>query len=278
MQNLRTQWVNECLKIACTPATFYSGARKIIRPHFITFTSLDDSLRLSDAGYTKSKLTMLIKNYLHVESQQVAVELWQKRRGQAKYGSVGFTCYNHFKKGDVSGATPRGSVFGPCLQSVVITWIDKTHYSLDVYWRTTEFFKKFAPDLVFLRDILVKPFDFKGMNLKELNCHFANLTSHSMYICTVFPHLADPVKSLENIKRKDKFFATWSIKWTARYLCKEYEHGIKKFAQALRVQKDVLERLDKNTLKNLQKYLRKNHPGYTHTRFSEDPDEAIEAI
>jgi hypothetical protein len=260
----KDQWIKHCLDISSAPASFYSGCRKIIRPITLTFTQMDDSLQLSDAGYTSSKMRMLEKNYIHHESRKVAVELWNKRRGQAKYGSVGFTCYAHFVKGGSIDAkrSKRASTFGPCLTAVIITMIDKKTYAIDVPYRTTEVLKKFPADLVFLRDVLLEPFDFKGLKLDSLNFYFANLTCHPMYWVTIMPHLKDPIADLDRLHRRDKYFYDWVIKWSARYLCPEYFRGIAKFSQAVRVQMDANKRLDKRQLKRLQKYVRDNHPGY----------------
>jgi len=270
---LLTEWVTACTDASRTPATFFSGARKIIRPHQVVFKSLDDSLQLSHAGYTKNKLTQLTKNYLHTESRDVAVTLWEKRKGQDKYGSVTFTTFAHFVKGDVKGATPRGSVFGPCILAVSITYLPKRQYSLDVFYRTTELMKKFPADLVFLRDVLLPPFKFDALTFAGATFHFANVTSHSMYWVTLVPELDDPIRELEQLRRRDPFFHSWVVKWTARYLCKEFEHGIQKFAQSLRVQMDAKARIDRATSKELQAYLRKHHPGYRNTRFADDGSE-----
>ena len=267
-------WVAHCLAGAEARPTFYAGARKIIRPVVVTLPEIDHSITLSSAGFTTNKLKALTKHYLHKESQAAALQLWKKRRGQENYGSVSFTTFNHFMKGDIKGATPRGSIFGPCLQSIVLTHINKRTYVVDVFYRSTEMFKKFAPDLVLIRDVLLAPFDVRGMRCLGINFHFANVTYHSMYIATLFPHLSDPIKTLERIKKKDRHFYDWSVKWSARYLCPKYEHGIKKFAQALRVQKDVRERIEPKMIKELQRYLTKNHPGYTRTRFIDDENEA----
>lgn len=267
--NTLEQWVHHCIKVSETPATFYSGARKIIRPYHFSFPYLDGSLKLSDAGFTSNKLKALTRHYLHEESRSIAVDLWEKRRGMENYGSVCFTTFNHFVKGDVKGATPRGSKLGPCLQSIVLTHINKKTYSVDIFYRSTELNKKFAPDIVLIRDVLLPPFDVSGMKCAGINFHFANVTCHTMYLVTLFPHLADPISILERIKKKDKRFYDWSVKWTARYLCPKHQHGIAKFAQALRVQKDALERIDPRMIKQLQRYLTKNHPGYSRTRFDE---------
>lgn len=285
--NLREQWVSHCLSLANTPATFYSGARKIIRPLRLEFTSLDDSLIISDCGFTKSKLRMLERNYLVKESIDAALELWKGRVARGKYGSVGFTTYGHYVKGGRHRShyaeihkkrkegdeykPSRSSVMGPCIQSVVLTLTDKKSYAIDVSYRTTEFYKKFAADLVFLRDVLLKPFDFSGLNFLGLNCHFANVTLHPMYAVTIVPHLKDPVKEFQKTEKSDPHFSVWQRKWTARYLVPKYFRGIEKFSQAMRVRKDALERIDKRTMKALVKYLTDNHPGYRKDYI--DPDE-----
>jgi len=269
--NTLDTWVSHCIKVTHARPSFYAGARKIIRPYDFSFPHLDKSITLAHAGFTTNKLKALTKHYLHTESQAAAVALWDKRRTQENYGSVSFTTFNHFVKGDVTGATPRGSIFGPCLQSIVITHINKRTYAVDVFYRSTELFKKFAPDIVLIRDVLLPPFDVTHMTCLSVSFHFANLTAHPMYWVTLVPHLDDPVAHISSIK--DQHFRNWVIKWTARYLCPEYKKGIEKFAQALRVQQDALQRIDKRDLQKLQSFLRKNHPGYRYTRDEEDDDQ-----
>lgn len=258
-----TQWVNHCLDVANRPATLYSGARKIICQTTLNFSSIDPSLQLSDAGYTKSKLSLLTGHYLHKESQDVALQLWDKRKGQEKYGSVSFTTFAHFVKGGEVNAkrSKRASVFGPCIQSVVITLVSKDSFRVDVFYRTTELFKKFPADLVLLRDVLLKPFDFTGLNCEGYTFHFANLTAHPMYFITLIPHLVDPIATLESLKG-DRRFYDWVVKWTARYVCPEHARGIQKFSQAIRVSMDANKRIDKSVLHRVQTYVRNNHPGF----------------
>lgn len=264
--NLRDQWVEQCLEWCATPADFYSGCRKILRNQTITLT-LDNSLKLSDAGYTKSKMTMLKKNYLHEESVAMAVRLWDLRRAQAKYGSVSFTTFNHFVKGKgtlddiLEKKSKRASVFGPCIQSVVITWINKKTAAVDVFYRTTEALKKLSPDLVFIRDVLLAPFEFGDLEVK-LTLHFANVTVHPMYFVTIIPFLKNVITDLDHIKQHDKYFFDWCVKWSARYLCNEHLRGIQKFSQAMRVKKDADDRIDEKAKVKLRAYLRKNHPGH----------------
>lgn len=263
------EWLEFSLHCSMKKASFYSGARKIIRNMSYTFYSLDNSLQLSHAGYTKSKLTLLKKLYLHEESHETAKTLWLRRREQGKYGSVGFTTYNHFIKNDPDNKGKRASVMGPCIQSVVLTLLPNGKTAINVYYRTTEAFKKFPADLVFLRDVLLP--DFELGELDSIHMDFANVTAHPMYFVTVLPELEMPLNDLARLKRIDEYFHNWVVKWTARYLCPEHHRGIAKFAQAMRVHADANSRIKPALIKDLRKYLNDNHPGYKNAY--EDPDE-----
>jgi hypothetical protein len=256
-------------------ADFYSGCRKVIRGTSIDFPNLydDDPVSLSDAGYTRAKLRLLTGHYLHEESREVARQLWDKRRGQGRYGSVSFTTFNHLIKGGSIDAkrSKRASVFGPCIQSVSISWLSKHRAEVDVFYRTTELLKKFPADLVLIKDVLLPPFDFSDQTV-GLTCHFANVTVHPMYFVTILPHLGGRwERDLDQLKRKDRRFFDWVVKWTARYVCPEHHRGIAKFAQALRVKKDAMERLD--DIAALRSYLRDNHPGHRNDYEEADDDE-----
>lgn len=280
---MKQDWIKQCLTLSHQPADFYSGARKILQNVHFSLTPHDD-LILKDCGFTRSKLRMLERNYLVQESIDAALELWKGRVARGKYGSVGFTTYGHYVKGGghrshfveinkkrKEGADykpSRSSVMGPCIQSVIITLNNDKSVVVDIPYRTTELYKKFGADLVFINDTLLPPFNIKPTHI---NFHFANVTMHSMYFITIIPHLPDPIAELEKLKKKDPFFWKWVVKWTARYLCPEHLRGIEKFSQAMRTRKDGLERIDKKTMKVLQRYLRDNHPGFRNEY--QDPDE-----
>jgi hypothetical protein len=273
---MRDEWLKHCLSVSREKADLYSGCRKILRGRMISFYNMDNSLNLEDAGYTTNKMRSLERGYLHPESKNVAVDLWERRRAQDKYGSVGVTTYNHFIKNDPNKKSKRASVMGPCIQSLVLTYLDKKTYSVDVFYRTTELFKKFPADLVFIRDVLLSGFNLGGMRFEEMNCHFANITAHPMYAVTWMPFPDDPIKELERIKKVDKYFHEWIVKWTARYICPEHHRGIQKFAQAMRVHADAMKRLDKRKLVLLRSYFSDNHPGYRNTYVApEEEDETV---
>lgn len=272
---MKSEWVAEILRLSKREADFYSGCRKIIRGIAIRFDNLwdaGDPLVLEDAGYTSSKMAHLKRLYLHEESLEMAIKLWELRRSKSSYGSVSFTCYNHLLKNDPHKKSKRASVMGPCIQAVTITQVKGNgkngrggQYYIDCFYRTTEILKKFPADLVFIRDVLLEGFDFSGMEFLGMTCHFANVTVHPQYFVTAIPHMEDPIKELERIKRRDRYFYDWVIKWTARYLCEEHYRGIAKFAQALRVKLDADKRIKGRRRRELVDYLRSNHPGHRNT-------------
>lgn len=270
---MKREWLRHCFDLSRQEADFYSGCRKIIRRRTLSFYTMDDTLQMKDAGYTTNKMRSLERGYLHKESIDVGIMLWKRLRERDKYGSAGVTCYNHFLKNDPDKKSKRASVMGPCIQSMVLTYLDKKTYSIDLFYRTTELFKKFPADLVFVRDVLLSGFDREGMRLEEMNCHFANITMHPMYAVTSIPHVRDFVKDWESIKEKDPYFWQWMIKWTARYVCDEHQRGIMKFAQAMRVKDFADEQITGKLRKTVEEYLRDNHPG--HRNAYVDP-EAVE--
>jgi hypothetical protein len=113
-----------------------------------------------------------------------------------------------------------------------------------------------------LKDSLLSEFDFEDLTITKVRMHFANVTLHPMYFVTLLPIIPDPIAELERVKRSDRRFFDWIVKWTARYLIEEYHRGIAKFSQAQRVKKDALSRIKSADLKKIQKYLKDNHPGH----------------
>lgn len=270
-------WLDACKSLSMQKADFYSGARKILKRQRLEYdlksTKEYNSLYMRDAGFTKSKTSMLMRNYYLEESVVAAQRLWKERLRKEKYGSVGFSTYAHYVKGGFDAKrSKRASVMGPCIQGVTLTLNKKGETSVDVFYRTTELFKKFPADLVFLRDNLLSGFDFGPAPVRDVAFHFANVTCHPMYAITFLPHLEDPVAWLGRLRSRDRFFHDWVVKWSARYICEEHSRGIQKFSQALRVRDNAIEALTATQLRDLQKYFRKNHPGHRNA-YEEDDEE-----
>jgi hypothetical protein len=170
----------------------------------------------------------------------------------ARYGSASFHTYNHFVKG---GSNRNASEQAPCLQSIVITWLDKRHAAIDVWYRSTEWFKKYVADIVFIRDVLLEPFDLSDMDI-AVTFHFANVTIHPGYWAVVLPHIADPISEMERIRERDPKFHRLLVKHTAEYICPERGSSIANHEQSLRVQRHALEAIRGPRLRALQEYLR----------------------
>lgn len=281
---MKDDWIVHCLNLSAQPADIYSGCRKILFDQSLTFGEVfdaDDPIVLEDCGYTRNKIGHLTRGYLHEESRDMAILLWNLRRQKPSYGSVGFTTYNHFVKNNMEKKSKRASVMGPCIQSVTVTQVKggkNASYRLDAFYRTTELLKKFPADLIFIRDVLLAGFNFEGMEFQGLTCHFANVTIHPQYFVTLIPHLDDPIRELERLKEIDRYFYDWIVKWTSRYLLPEHFRGIQKFAQAMRVKVDADLRITGWRRRELMKYLEANHPGHArdyNPKEEEDEDETV---
>jgi hypothetical protein len=261
---LLKDWVSIAEKMMFAEPDFYCGCRKILRRvEYIQDVRSKSDLALEQFGFTMMKQRMLEKFYVHEESIEVARELWKKRTASDKYGSVGITTYNHFRKGK--------SGMGPCIQAVVFTHIKhrgEQRTEVDVHYRTTEIFKKFPADLILLRDILLPPFATKVAPFEQVRFVFDNVTVHPMYWITLAPYIPDPIHHLEKVRSWDDKLWLWIVKWTGRYICPEYNNGIEKFAQAVRTRNSGLELLGEKKLLMLQDYMRINWPGVRHKKKS----------
>lgn len=257
---MKAEWIKFCQRMMATPPNEMSGARKIIYNVLHTMEDIDDDLTLLDCGYTAAKMSMLKRLYLVEESRDAVIPLWNKRVSQRKYGSVSFTCHGHTTKSDPSKGSKRASVMTPCIQSMSLTYYGDHTTTAHAFYRTTEIFKKFPADLVFIRDELLKPF---RPDPSRITFFFANVTVHPMYFATLAPNLDDPVQVLEDIEEADPKFWEWCIKWTARYLIPEYHRGIQNFSQGMSVHNSFQALIDPHIKEELTEYVGDNHPGMT---------------
>jgi hypothetical protein len=226
---LTNQWLNACLLLVGQPGDLYAAERKIFRSRSIRFESPTSDIDLLDIGYTKTKISMLKKLYLHQESYDKAIQMWDYFVERGKYSSTSFHCYNHLIKPGATSPLEKVSTRGPCLQSVVISHLDKDHAEMDIFYRTTELFKKFPADLYFIYNNLIPGFNFKEVKLKSVNCHFANITLHPMYFLTAAALYDSPMEFYKALDKSDRF-SRYVMRWTLKYL--DDDRGILKFKQA----------------------------------------------
>lgn len=210
---MKADWINMATKLSLAPASFHSGDKKILRGFTTTFDRAEDDLNLEEIGYTKSKITTLIKNYTHTESLDMAEKLWADRQASNRYGSVGFHCYNHLIKAWSLAETNKiKSVHGPCLQSIVLTGVGKQKAHVDVFYRTTEVLKKFPADLILIRDAFLPRFNLDDWDY-DITFHFANLTMSGMYMGVLLSHKPKPIQFLERVAKSDPHFHRACARW-----------------------------------------------------------------
>lgn len=232
---LASRWEHLCQSYATFPADFYAGNRKILTNLSWTLP-LEGDFKLEQCGYTKTKIAMLKRLYYNQEHTDEVKKLWQLRVKQGKYGSVGLSTYHHLTKNDPNKPRGRGSLMGPCLMGVTLTLLNKDKYKVDVFYRTTELFKKYPADLIFLKEIILPEFDIPLDS--PVNFHMANVTIHPMYFLNYAVN-RDVIYQLNQIRKVDNKFFWYCVKWCSNYLLPERQKAISKFAQAVRVMEDV---------------------------------------
>lgn len=265
---MKASWIAHCLALSKKPADMYCGSRKIIRNQLLWFPYNHD-IKLSDAGYASAKMKQLERNYLHQESIDAAIGLWDEYRLKPKYRSVVFSCFKTLVK-DHKG--PRGSKMGSCLLAGTLTMLNRKEVAINLHYRTTELYKKYPADMVFLHERLLPGFNLEGLKVTGITAFFDNVTIHPQYFSTIIPHLEDPIAELEAIRKADKYYHGWTIKWVSRMLIESQSRGIAKFAQGMRVKMDAEKRISTSMKRRLIPYLKKWHPGFTSTTYKAAED------
>lgn len=277
-RGLAEAWLDWCIDLACLrEGAHWSGARKILQNQTLRVSSLRKFFSIEDLGYTKYKLTRLNDQYLVEDAVEVAMMLHRENVRRRKYASSAFHCYGHLLKATFENRSKRGSVMGPCLQSVVVTLLPhERRTKIDVLWRTTEAFKKLPADFLWLRDYVIpKVPGQEEFPITEYNFHFVNVTIHPMYFATAVPLLPDPVATLELIKDRDPAMHGWIGKWMVRYVIGgPAGRSIEKFAQAQRTAQASVELLSRSveTGSRIVDYLCRHKQEFTpkNTRFDRD--------
>lgn len=205
---MRDEWLNLCMRLSCTPATYWSGGKKIIRQVSHRFSGLGP-LTIEEVGYSPVKMSLLRNAYVHQESRDAALDQWNNRKNYRPraHWSTGFSCYNHtLKPHSAKGDDYKGlsSTMGPCLQAVTISHTFEGTAEVDVFYRTTEIFKKFPADLILLRDHLLAGFDFERTPLAGITVWAANVTVSPTYVLTMLALIEDPEAALEEIREADQ--------------------------------------------------------------------------
>jgi hypothetical protein len=183
-----------------SPIAGWQAIGKVVRDITLTSDTLPN-WTFEDWGYGRNKITQLTRNYVNEEEFE-RVRSVLKRRSEKKYTSVALS---------LRGKPKDSRSQGWCMLSLVISR-NGTSQSVEVQYRTTEAILKFAADVIFLRDYLLRWLD---LSPDVFRFRFANCALSGAY----FPYLVDKldiVKFLERVHRRDpEFFLR-----TTRFLLK----------------------------------------------------------
>lgn len=235
---MRDTWLQWCVDLACsTDHMFWSGARKVFNERKLKFNTLDNSLAIEALGYTKNKITRLQGQYFVKDQIDAACYLHGHNIRRKKYASASFSTYGHLLKATYENRSSAGSVMGPCIQSVVLSLRPhERRTAVDLFYRTTEAFKKLPADLIWLQQNVFPLIPGQEQYpLVGYTFHFVNVTAHPMYIATIMPLLPDGIATLELIRQKDPEFWRHTGVWLTRYMIGgACSRGLESFAQSKR--------------------------------------------
>lgn len=266
---MKREWLRFAKQLTMEPADFKSGSKKIIRHRKLNIRRFDDPVDMYEIGYQGTKLSLLKKLYVHEESLSSAVDQWKDRVEGGRYGSVGFSCYNHIlKPHSGESANHRASTMGPCLQAMTVTQIPGEGAALDVFYRTTEILKKFPADLVLIQRVFMERFDWSVTKPVQLTCHFSNITVSSNYISVLLTVMEDdPIDYLEELAEADSSFHRSSMIWLGKTLSGKYD----KFNQARRNANATRRLMSEERKKRLASYIQSLR--LPHLQETQDEDE-----
>lgn len=189
-------------EIASAPAHLRQGVRKIMLDYSFDLPMQalrDNTLSYVDLGYKgdgSSKERQLMRNYWNLEAIEAAVDKLKVRENM-HHSSVAITLNNQAK-----GSASQGF----CMQVMVIV-VNPKQSEVLIYYRSTEFVKKFMADLIFFSRKLPELFDRMNIKPQSIKFRFANgyLSTEDLPLYIIFEDR--PVSFLRHMELYDpKFF------------------------------------------------------------------------
>jgi hypothetical protein len=238
-------WIQHCLDLDLQRPDFTLSNRRVFSGRMLEF-SFPCDVTLKDAGYTQRKIQNLYKSYYAEEWHRGAIELWNAR-GE-KPGSASFSTFKESTKAH-AGSSRISSRIAPCLLGVTVNR-EPHRYTVDAYYRSTEFHRKFPADLIFLAE-LVEPFKLPPET--TLRCFFSNIVVNSLYAPQILTYLTNPVAHLRKVKQADPAFHKNLLR-VMRYVLVD-DTGMRNFAQGLRAIEFTRESLTPKQKRELTRYL-----------------------
>lgn len=232
--NMLEAWREAALFLMHTPPQFRQSSRKLFRNlnmivpgHYLSPD--EESITLESTGYSAAKLKQLKWHYLNQPTiDRCKFDVNQKLDGN-KIGSGTF---------DFRGNVKKHVKADYCLVGSVVTVV-KGQLEMDIFYRSTEFTKRFLGDLLFFKEVIIPQFDMAP--IRHINFHFTNLTWHPMFAMFLMSHTPNWKQQLE--------------------LCRQIPNDPPAWQAVVRHNARVFENLGEdqrfNVLRRIQKYVRK---------------------
>ena len=228
---LMDNWRDFVAELALEPPYIKAGSQAIYcdRDWIMDANTLldDESMQLTNIGFTKSKITQLTRHYQNPESIKRASSDFDDRLKGKKYGSGVW---------DFRGEVKKNTKQDYCITAGVVAYYPPhKHTRLTIYYRTVELIFRYRADLIFLRDVIFPQFDLDTVPPDTLTFRFTNCTIHPMFGVFLLMELDDPEGFLITMLESNHDMAKQWLRWTIIHL----EGGYRKYMTAARVQKHV---------------------------------------
>jgi hypothetical protein len=241
---LMTRWRDFVAEISLEPPLIKAGSQAIYddKRWVLDANALldDESMQLSNIGFTPTKIKQLTRHYQNTDSiRRASSDLDDRLRGK-KYGSGVW---------DFRGEPKKTTKQDFCITAGVVAYYPSLRTTrLTVYYRTVELIFRFRADLIFFRDVILPQFDLDTVPPDTITLHFTNCTVHPMFGIFLLMELEHPEDYLYQMCESNPDMATQWLRWTKIHL----EGGYKSYMTAARVQKHV-EAIYPKKLKSLLK-------------------------
>ena len=229
--SLTTEWASFVSELALVPPYLVSGSQSIypnIEWELDAATLLeDDTMQLSNIGFTPTKIKHLTHHYINQPTIDRAKQDLDDRLASRKYGSGVW---------DFRGKVKKTTKQDYCITAGVISYYPPhKHTRIFLHYRTVELIFRFRADLLFFRDVVLPQFKLERMPPDTITFRFVNCTIHPMFYIMLLVNLPDFADHLDKMLMSNPKVHRQVTRWTHIHLTGQY----KSYATAARVQKFI---------------------------------------
>lgn len=246
--NMMEAWQLAAIELMHMQPQFRQSSRKLFRNlamivpgHYLAAD--ERSVTLKTTGYSAAKVKQLNWHYLNQPTiDRCKHDVLDKLDGN-KVGSGTF---------DFRGNVKKHVKADYCLVGSVVTVV-KGQLEFDIFYRSTEYTKRFLGDLLFFKEVILPQFDMAP--IRQVQFHFTNLTWHPMFAMFLLSGLEDWREQLEDCRKPKNDPLAWQA--VVRHNARVFEHldEDQPFNVLRRIQKYVRKRRDEPFYREFGKYV-----------------------